>query len=423
VAGADERLLDRVPHERARYTGLGGVVVSTSVIGGLSMWFFLSQMLGRSHVLMVIPVLVWALTILNLDRWLISAVSVLWRRRLLMLLPRLAVATVLGLVIAEPLVLRFFETAVEQKVRDDRELARTALKDTLIRCNPTPPQQPSSDRCGQNTTLLRVTPAEQVREFSALERRADQLDRQVRRLSAEHTRLNKLATAECRGRKLPGLTGKKGYGPRCREAYQAARDYRRDNGLVGKTEELAQIRREVQRMRGGVTAESTAYGAKVAAEIDKRLDALPVRSDPIGLLERKKALDELTGHDPFLLGFTWLLRLLLLLIDCLPVLVKIMGGTSVYDRLVDAENRKAERLHKEWIETEEDAEVGELALRRAEQGEIRRRRREQLDVDRRRAQAEARAQVRQMVNERTSELLREGEATSGVNGSRLVNFQ
>ncbi|WP_101787994.1 DUF4407 domain-containing protein [Nonomuraea indica] len=424
VAGADERLLDRVPHERMRYTGLGGVVISTSVIAGLSMWFFLSQMLGEAHILLLIPVAIWSLTVLNLDRWLISTVSVMWQRRLLMLLPRLAVATVLGLVIAEPLVLRFFETAVVQQVKDEREAARSTLKDTLIRCNPTPPQRPPAGECGAGTTLLRVTPAEQVGELAKLERRRDRQTKELQRLSTEHTRLARLATAECNGTPMPNVTsGLEGYGPRCREAYKTAADFRRDRGIADKRTELDQLRADIAARQRSVTAMTSGYSHQVAAAIDERVAALPAGSASIGLLERKKALDRLTGEDAFLWGFTWLLRLLLLLIDCLPVLVKIMGGTSVYDRLVDAENRKAERVHREWVETEEEGEVGELELRRAERAEARHRRAEQLELSRRRHQAEMRSQVRRMVSDRTSELLRDEGQNTGVNGSRLVPFQ
>ena len=58
LAGVDERLLDRVPQERARYTGLGGVVLGTATIAAFSMWFAVSQLLGFSHPLIVVPVLI-----------------------------------------------------------------------------------------------------------------------------------------------------------------------------------------------------------------------------------------------------------------------------------------------------------------------------------------------------------------------------
>jgi len=73
LAGVDEKLLDKVPQERARYTGLGGVVLGTATIAAFSMWFAISQLLGFSHPLIIFPVLIWFFFILNFDRWLVSS--------------------------------------------------------------------------------------------------------------------------------------------------------------------------------------------------------------------------------------------------------------------------------------------------------------------------------------------------------------
>ena len=134
LAGVDERLLDRVPQERARYTGLGGVVLGTATIAAFSMWFAVSQLLGFSHPLIVVPVLVWFLFILNFDRWLVSgALGSGWRRRVPTLLMRIAMAFLFGVIIAEPIVLRVFQTAIEQHIRDGREHAVRELANRLER--------------------------------------------------------------------------------------------------------------------------------------------------------------------------------------------------------------------------------------------------------------------------------------------------
>lgn len=72
LAGVDERLLDRVPQERAWYTSLGGVVLGTATIAAISMYFAITQAMGASSRLAVFPVLVWFLFIPNVDRWLVS---------------------------------------------------------------------------------------------------------------------------------------------------------------------------------------------------------------------------------------------------------------------------------------------------------------------------------------------------------------
>jgi hypothetical protein len=67
------------------------------------------------------PVLVlgWGLLVLNLDRWLVSSASgSQWHTRMAVFVPRLMLATLFGVIIAESIVLRVFETAVEQHVQD-----------------------------------------------------------------------------------------------------------------------------------------------------------------------------------------------------------------------------------------------------------------------------------------------------------------
>ncbi|MFE0156353.1 DUF4407 domain-containing protein [Nonomuraea sp. NPDC059007] len=407
LAGVDERLLARVPLERTRYTGLGGVVLSTSVIAGISMWFFLSQMLGRAHPAALVLVVVWSLIVLNLDRWLVSTVTGRWQRRLTMLVPRLAVATVLGFVIAEPLVLRFFETAVVAHVVEGREKARSALRDTLIRCNPAPPARPPAGECGEGTRLTPETPAEASATLRTLRAERDKVAVRLAAAQRKHAGLLSQATKECDGTDGPGLSGKKGYGPRCVRATEIAKEFAREH-VDPDAATLKDLDGRILPAGAVVATANAGYKQRIKADIDQRLASLPTKNDTVGLLERKRALDELTGSDVFLWTFTWLMRLLMLLIDCLPVLVKLMGGTSYYDRLVEEENKSQERLHKERIETHEHAEAGELRLKREEKAEDLRKRKRAL-------QADARSHVSDLINRRTSDLM---HREPSVNGSR-----
>ncbi|MEU7001048.1 DUF4407 domain-containing protein [Nonomuraea sp. NPDC046570] len=418
LAGADERLLAQVPLERTRYTGLGGVVLSSATIAGLSMWFFLSQVLDGAHLYAVVPVLIWAFTVLNLDRWLVSTVTGMWQRRVLMLVPRLLMAAVLGLVIAEPLVLRFFQTALEQRVIDDREEARSVLRDTLIRCNPAPPKEPPATGCA-GMSLSAVRPEEASVALSTLMAERDRLATRLRQDKAEYKRLKDDATGECRGDDRPGLSGRIGYGPRCLRAYDALEAFARDQRIQENARRLDTLDRRVLDGGGEVATTGGDYKRTVQAAVDRRLAAMPGEDDAIGLLERKRALDALTGEDAFLWSFTWLLRLLMLLVDCLPVLVKLMGGTAVYDRLVEAENRSRERLHRELIETREHAQAGELKQEREEKSEDLRKRREELEVGRRRAEADAKSRIADLINKRTRDFLAQDPPESRLNGRRF----
>src|SRR5690242_27835 len=69
-AGIDERVLDMVPSERARHTSLGGVVVGTALLGGMSFFAALTMAFGGFSLILVPIAVIWTLFIGNLDRWL-----------------------------------------------------------------------------------------------------------------------------------------------------------------------------------------------------------------------------------------------------------------------------------------------------------------------------------------------------------------
>ncbi|GAA3133231.1 DUF4407 domain-containing protein [Planomonospora alba] len=419
LAGVDEGILDQVPLERTRYVGLGGVILGTAVVAGISMWFALSQVLGGAHIAMLVPTVIWALIVLNLDRWLVSTVTGMWQRRLLMLIPRLLVAVVLGFIIAEPLVLRVFETAIVQHVVDERQEARNAERDLLVACNPkTPSTAPPPQDC-RNALLLASTPAADEARLAQLKEDARRLKAQVDAGSRRHAELIDQATDECAGRDGAGLSGRAGWGPRCRRLQQEADDYAVRNRLSANAAELQALNTQISELSGSLATTRNEYGKRVEDAVEARVAALPGPEDPVGLLERMRALDEVTAENTYLFGASWLFRLFLILIDCLPVLVKLMGGTSTYDRMVEHENRVRERIHDKTLHYSAERRLGELELQAYRDSEDLRRRRQRIDVEGKAADAGMRAEVEEMVRKRAEELSRRGDRTERRNGAHV----
>ncbi|MEU9888447.1 DUF4407 domain-containing protein [Sphaerisporangium sp. NPDC051011] len=423
LAGVNETILDRVPLERTLYTGLGGVVLGTAAVAAVSMWFFLGQMLDGYSIAAIVPVLIWALIVLNLDRWLISKSSGMWQRRVVMLIPRLLLAVVLGFIIAEPMVLRAFETAVEQHVVDERVEARRALRAKLVECNPLPPATPSRSDCGQGGLLLASTSEEKVRELREAERDAAAREKALAAQTREHRRLRELARKECAGDEGAGLSGKEGKGPRCYRLYDEADAYAADNRLVQRSRELDMLKKRNEVIREELAGTQGDVRRRIDAAIDKREAELPAPGAPIGFLERARALDEMTAQNGFLLGITWLLRLLLIMIDCMPVLVKLLGGTNVYDRLVELENGSRERVYAEIVRTREHAEVEAQRLERERTTERLRRQRQSIDMDRRQDTAWARSRIEDMIKDRAADLLGESARTKQASNGSFHLFE
>ncbi len=86
-----------------------------------------------------------------------------------------------------------------------------------------------------------------------------------------------------------------------------------------------------------------------AAEIRRRVEDRRHAQGSIGLLERIEALRTLTANHFALLIAVWLVRFFFIAIDCLPVVVKILGGTSTYDRLLLARMKADEDKYTDLL--------------------------------------------------------------------------
>ena len=118
LSGADPAVLAKCPRERRKFTGIGGVVLTTSVMAALSSMFAL-RIGVRAPLLVAIGVgLLWGLAIMNLDRWLVTAATrrERWYQNLLAMLPRVLLALVIGAVISTPLVLWIFQREINTEL-------------------------------------------------------------------------------------------------------------------------------------------------------------------------------------------------------------------------------------------------------------------------------------------------------------------
>ncbi len=118
LGGARLDLLAREPGARARWIAMGGVVVSTGALAALSMGFALTYAVGVPLTGAVALGLLWGVIIVNLDRLLIVGLrhDTSRRRTLLLALPRVGLAVLLGVVIATPLTLKIFGSEVDREV-------------------------------------------------------------------------------------------------------------------------------------------------------------------------------------------------------------------------------------------------------------------------------------------------------------------
>lgn len=370
LAGVDERLLDRVPQERAWYTSLGGVVLGTATIAAISMYFAVTQAMGASSWFALFPVLVWFLFILNVDRWLVSSrLGEGWFRRFPVLAMRVLMAFFFGVIIAEPLVLRIFETAVLQHVADQRTESLAQLAGRLKVCNPVPgsdePSAPADCRAVE-TFNFDQSPVATLRELATRRADAAELQKIVDADAVQLRAINDMARRECVGDTGPGLTGQRGVGPNCRRLRAEADAFNRTRQIGANNTKLAGLRTQISELESAARTSHAAFEAERETKIKARVAEERSHQGPIGLLERLGALHDLADSSGTLAVGIWAVRIFFILIDCMPILVKFVGGSTTYDKLVSTQLAVAERDLNHDIESEYAEREAVLRKRRAE---------------------------------------------------------
>src|SRR3954470_940794 len=118
LAGARPDVLEAVPGARAKFVALGGVLLSTGGLAVLSAAFAVHMALGVWWPFALLFGVGWGFVIVNLDRMLLVGMAhdSSLKRNLLMAVPRVGLALVLGIVISTPLTLQIFHKEIDTQV-------------------------------------------------------------------------------------------------------------------------------------------------------------------------------------------------------------------------------------------------------------------------------------------------------------------
>ena len=351
VAGAQPRLLAEVPTDGPRYTALGSLLVGAAAIALLSMWVALGEVVDAGWflgILLVVPAAVWGGFILLVDRALIVGVSSTARwRRTSTLVVRLIVSGVLGFVIAEPLVLAVFHTAIETHIRDGRDRATDDLRTNLLDCNPLPGDAAKRTDCAG----LRLTDDPQAEadadRLTALAAQAATLQATVDSDTKTKDDLDKTVRQECAGGGRPedGFSGVPGEGPLCRKAQAVVAEFVAGHDIARNNRDLADLREQIRKLQDPTATSREESQRKLNSLVDARVAQFVSNQPAIGLLERMDGLEQLTGAHSALWLREWFLRAFLVVLDCLPVLVKFLGGVTAYDRMAEKETTRSRDVH------------------------------------------------------------------------------
>jgi hypothetical protein len=320
LAAADREVLADSPEEdRHRFVAAGGAVLATTGMAFLSGTFTFHQMLHASLTVAILLGLAFALTIMNLERYVQASIKRQGTALLTLLsaVPRFALAFLMGLVLSIPLLLVVFGTEVNLQASNDRSAELFTARQAIER---------------------------QFHEIDQLQRRADTLEGQIHTIKTG-TALKTSPAYRALGRRLSKLQELR----RTTADKHLARSYARQ--AEGTLKQIRPLRQQLLHDEGVQTDEAHAAQRRELATVHRALDPMlterdrkigelgrKYRGDP-GLADRIKALDELAKHNTAVAWLKKVLWLFVLTIDSLPALLKTltcMQRKSVYEETLEA---------------------------------------------------------------------------------------
>ncbi|MDI6099709.1 DUF4407 domain-containing protein [Actinoplanes sp. NEAU-A12] len=370
-AGGQRGVLDVTPGDELRYAAMGGVIVSTALVAAASAAMAVHMALGAGPVAAVLIGLAWGMIIFNLDRLLVVQMTRQDRTALtlLMAVPRVLLALVLGAVISTPVVLKIFEAEIRTQltVMHARQIAEFN-RDTAA--NPDYASIPALEQTiAEDERILAGGGGVNVESAPAVVAARGQYD------DAQKKFLQAQANVVCEKEGACG-SGRAGAGIayhekiRIQEEARATRDEARNRLAATRADarialtDARNVATSAARTRlTDNRARLTDLRARLAA--DKTAHEAASRKDT-GLLARLEALDEVAGDRPTLHTAHLALFLLFLALELLPVLMKllqVLGPETDYEKVAKENSDHLLRLDRERRDS--DLRTEQDRLRRA----------------------------------------------------------
>jgi hypothetical protein len=381
LSGADPDTLSRSPREKRKYSGLGGVVLTTACMAGLSAGFALHTGVRAPLVVSVLIAVLWALAIANLDRWLVAAAGrrELWWQNLATLVPRILLALVIGAVVSTPLVLWIFQREIQAQLTVTQQVERNTYEQKLksdarfavipdLQAEVTRLQQVAagslvSDLVGKDPAVVR-----DQADYDALEKR--------------YSDARAKAIAEFDG---TDGTGQKGGGPAYKTKLKAAAELREQRDAAKEKLERAKTAALARQQSTSTKEQATAQTGLATKEAElARLKSLKQAEEDRylidsgndrGLLAQLEALSRITDSNATLKTAYLTLLLFITAIEILPVLTKFLlnvGPPTAYDEILATAEKSDVLAARARIEFEREQERHELEAQGKRQEEIRR---------------------------------------------------
>lgn len=312
-SGANIHLLKKSPSEWNKFAGIGGIVLFTAIFATLSAGYAMFTVFDNLWASVGFGIL-WGLMIFNLDRYIVSSIKKTgtWWNQILMTIPRLILATFLGIIISKPLELKIFEKEVNKQLN------------TIIQRNKKQLQTEMNGRI--------------LQQSGPFEKEKQQIQNQIKTYQIAYDSASVELEKEILGTKTGLTSGKIGFGSNAKRKSELKEQRKNDLENYQK-----QMQPRLQYLDNEIS--------KVYTNLETERKSTETFEDKFnGFAARLQALDELGKTSEIMaLAASFILGLFVTL-EISPVLIKLISHVGPYDYLLEKTENEFRLYSKEKIE-------------------------------------------------------------------------
>ena len=316
-SGAHIETLIKNSTEHNKYVGIGATIFFTALFaclsGGYAMYFVFSGN-PAAVVFAIIFGLIWGLAIFNMDRYIVASIKKTGstNHQIMQALPRILLAIMIGIIISRPLELKIFDKEIRQKLKTSYLNGQRSKIDTL-------------NKAFNNKYSLELA------KYGELKDEKDSLEKDI-------NRSRYVLNQEVFGDKTNQTSGINGYGTYAKQ---------KEAVVTQKVDRLTQVRSDLTQMDKIISTRKEIEGLNSTKLFSEpQLDSLV---NIAGFADRNYALGQLSFNpdgsrdiDTYL-AITFI-SFLFILLECLPVFVKLMSDKGPYD--IALQNVEAVSIYK-----------------------------------------------------------------------------
>lgn len=312
-SGGNIHILRKTPSEWNKFAGIGGIVLFTAVFATLSAGYAMYTIFEDYWIAGGFALL-WGLMIFNLDRYIVSSIKKTgtWWNQILMSIPRLILATFLGIIISKPLELKIFEKEVNKQLN------------TIIQRNKKQLQAEMNGRILQQSGPFETEKKEIQAKIAEYRQSYDSASVELEK--------------EILGTKTGLTSGKVGYGTNAKRKAELKEQRRMD---------LENYQKQMQPRIEYLDKEISKVYTNLETERGKT-EGIEDRFN--GFAARLQALDELGKNSNIIAVAAMFIMGLFICLEISPVLVKLISSVGPYDYLLEKTENDYRLYSKEKVE-------------------------------------------------------------------------